>query len=183
MNDVIWKDIPGYEGYYKISNYGQVKAVKREIEGICKGTKYKRVIRERLLKHKLDERGYIKYCLSKECHIKLLSAHRLVMYAFSHIDETLTVNHIDSNKLNNHISNLEYLSNLDNINHYLNLKGKSIIRVLDKEKNIIYESKNAAAKALQKQINPLSKTYKGALEKINRNISKRFELFIEAQAM
>ena len=138
MTNIQWRDIPGYEGYYQVSNYGKVKALKREINGICKGTKYKRIIKERLLAHSTDERGYIKYMLSKECKVKMYSAHRLVMYAFSHVDETLTVNHIDNNKLNNHISNLEYLSNLDNINHYLNLKGKSIIKILISDKMLQY---------------------------------------------
>lgn len=25
MENEIWKDIPGYEGYYQVSNYGRVK--------------------------------------------------------------------------------------------------------------------------------------------------------------
>ena len=29
MTDEIWKDIDGYEGYYQVSNYGNVLSVKR----------------------------------------------------------------------------------------------------------------------------------------------------------
>ena len=27
MDKEIWKDIPGYEGFYKINNYGKVKSL------------------------------------------------------------------------------------------------------------------------------------------------------------
>lgn len=27
MENEIWKDIPGYEGYYQVSNYGRVKSM------------------------------------------------------------------------------------------------------------------------------------------------------------
>lgn len=27
MENEIWKDIPGYDGYYQVSNYGRVKSL------------------------------------------------------------------------------------------------------------------------------------------------------------
>lgn len=41
----IWKDVPGYIGLYKVSNYGRVKSVKKQLVlKICgSGNRYKTV--------------------------------------------------------------------------------------------------------------------------------------------
>lgn len=31
MENEIWKDVPGYDGYYQVSNYGHVKSLQRVI--------------------------------------------------------------------------------------------------------------------------------------------------------
>ena len=31
MENEIWKDVPGYDGYYQVSNYGHVKSLSRQI--------------------------------------------------------------------------------------------------------------------------------------------------------
>lgn len=103
-----WKDIPGYEGYYKISDCGKVKSCAR------KGCK-----KERILKHGLHTAGYHLVVLCKAGNSKSFLVHRLVALAFLEGDNTLTINHIDECKTNNHVSNLEYLSNGDNFRAWI----------------------------------------------------------------
>lgn len=44
----IWRDIEGYEGLYQISNLGRVKSLN-----------YKRTGKEKILKYKIENNGYI----------------------------------------------------------------------------------------------------------------------------
>ena len=100
---MIWKDIPGYEGLYQVSDCGQVKSFPR------KGAK------ERILKPRLTQNGYHYVNLCKNGNRKTCKVHRLVALAFLDGDHSLTVNHIDECKTNNHVSNLEYLTREDNV--------------------------------------------------------------------
>ena len=96
----IWKDIEGYEGLYKISNYGEVWSVRKQI----------------LLK-KCNSSRYYKVTLAKNKKHKNFNIHRLVATHF--IDnpfEKPCVNHIDENKTNNHYSNLEWCTYKENTN-------------------------------------------------------------------
>ena len=41
MENEIWKDIPRYEGYYQVSNFGRVKSLRRVLKaGLRKGYLY-----------------------------------------------------------------------------------------------------------------------------------------------
>lgn len=105
----IWKDIKGYEGYYQISNYGDVKSVERNIIG--------RNRKEIILKGGFDGK-YFFVILQKNCIKKHFKIHRLV--ALNFIDNPLNkpeVNHIDGNKLNNHVNNLEWNTMSENQKH------------------------------------------------------------------
>ena len=58
LNNELWCDIEGYEGYYQVSNYGRVKSMSRVIERkSCKQT-----INERILVQTKTDTGY--YCIS-----------------------------------------------------------------------------------------------------------------------
>ena len=38
MENEIWKDIPGYDGYYQVSNFGRVKSLRKVLKaGLRKG--------------------------------------------------------------------------------------------------------------------------------------------------
>lgn len=95
-----YKDIPGYEGLYQVSNFGNVKSLNYNRTGI-----------EKTLKSKINKStNYCEISLCKNGKMKSFAVHQLVAMAFlKHIPEkyVLTVNHIDNNKLNNNISNLE----------------------------------------------------------------------------
>lgn len=106
-----WKDVIGYEGIYRISDYGNVFSVKYDKvlkPNLCGGsTKYYNVT----LRNKKDT--------------KRVRNHRLVAEHF--IENPLNreqVNHIDGNPLNNHVSNLEWVSNRENQSHRFLSSGK-----------------------------------------------------------
>ena len=106
-----WKDIPGYEGLYQVSDYGQVKSLER----VVWNGKGNRVLKEKILKPCLSTNGYHQVNLWKDGKMKTFFVHRLVALAFLDGDHSSTVNHIDECKTNNHVSNLEYLTRVDNI--------------------------------------------------------------------
>ena len=114
----IWKDIPGFEGLYQVSDCGQVKSCDRVVEN--SSTKSgKQTLKERILKPGLDKDGYHHVSLCKDGKRKEFRVHRLVALAFLDGDNTLTVNHIDECKTNNHVSNLEYLTRGDNVRSWI----------------------------------------------------------------
>ncbi len=98
----IWKDIPGYEGLYQVSNWGQVKSFKFGKERILKP----------ILVGEL-RRQYFAVGLCKDGKNKRYKIHQLVAITFlGHTPNGLetVINHIDNNPLNNNIDNLELVT-------------------------------------------------------------------------
>lgn len=107
----IWKDVKGYEGYYQVSNMGNVKSIDR-VNAI--GRRYK----GQRLKLRSDRVGYKDVMLNKDGVSKRYKVHRLV--AISFIDNPFNlpqVNHIDEVKDNNAVDNLEWCTDLYNKAH------------------------------------------------------------------
>lgn len=109
----IWKDIPGYEGLYQVSNLGRIKSLDRKYK--CKNGL------ERTIKGKIMSPGYnyhyLQVRLNKNFEKKMFMVHRLMWETFNgSIPEDMEVNHIDENKTNNCLENLNLLSHKDNIN-------------------------------------------------------------------
>lgn len=95
-----WRDIPGYDGLYQVSNTGRIR----------KGEKIKA--------QRKDHGGYLTVWLSKHSEMKCLKVHRLVALAFvPNPERKRTVNHIDGNKQNNRAENLEWATHSENITH------------------------------------------------------------------
>lgn len=158
----IWRDVVGYEGYYKVSNIGNIKGVCRRVYSYNGGL----TIPERQMipyKHKC---GYLKIALTKEHNPITYLVHRLVAIAFiDNPENKRTVNHKDGNRTNNGVANLEWMTHKENIIHsFTNLnrvayhKGKygkeynpQCVRVikttLDGEYIEEYESVRLAAEA------------------------------------
>ena len=132
----IWKDIPNYEGIYKISNLGRLKSF-RAYNSFTKGYYYK----EKIIKGKIDNNGYVMVCLVKNGQYKYCRIHRLVAEAFiDNPNNYPIINHKDENKQNNIVSNLEWCTYLYN-NTYGN-KNKKISKAIiqyDLEDNFIKE--------------------------------------------
>ena len=56
MENEIWKDIPGYEGYYQVSNYGRVKSMYFNAK---KTLGYNIKINPKIIKNGVDRHGYL----------------------------------------------------------------------------------------------------------------------------
>lgn len=98
----IWKDVPGYEGKYKVSNQGRV----RSLNG-----------KEKLLKPYKTPTGYLSVALSKNGIAITIKIHQLVAMAFlGHVRNGLVivVDHIDANRTNNNLTNLQLITNREN---------------------------------------------------------------------
>lgn len=96
----VWKAIPGYEGFYEVSNTGKVRSIYR----------YKRV-----LKPMIGRAGYERVDLFKNKDRKQFSVHRLVAMAFIENPEGKPmVNHKDESRRNNYADNLEWVTHIEN---------------------------------------------------------------------
>ena len=110
-----WKDIPGYEGLYQVSNLGEIKSLN-----------YRNTGKEKILKLIKDKKGYFHVNLYKNGKLKNLQVHRLVAMAFiPNHNNYNQVNHKDENTSNNAVENLEwctakYNSNYGNRNKKIN---------------------------------------------------------------
>lgn len=116
-----WRDIPGYEGLYQVSDLGRVRSLDRisyvppndwQKDGFYRTRKGK------LLSSSIDGSGYAFVTLCRERVKRSFKVHRLVAEAFvSNPHGKPQVNHIDGNKANNAASNLEWVTDRENIGH------------------------------------------------------------------
>jgi len=109
----IWKDIPGYEGYYQVSDMGNVKSVAR------KSLNKKGILIQRTNGKKINpknDHGYKSVTISKNGKSKTYMVHRLVLLTFNGMSE-LECNHINGIKSDNQLSNLEYCTRKENAIH------------------------------------------------------------------
>lgn len=100
----MWKDIEGYEGFYQVSDEGQVRRILKDG-------------RTRPVKGKEGSKYYsVDLCVHGKS--KAYNVHRLVAETFLPKPEGMTeVNHIDGNKKNNHVENLEWVTQKGNLIH------------------------------------------------------------------
>ena len=107
-----YKDIPGYEGLYQVSNTGLILSFPKG-----DGNGYKL----RILKPDLIVRNHTTYqrvTLSKDGKTKRYQIHRLVAASFiPNPDNKPIVNHKDNNGQNNHKDNLEWSTFKENMEH------------------------------------------------------------------
>ena len=111
---VIWKDISGYEGMYKVSDTGLIRSVERWTEFNRDDKQVKRLTKGRILKQSDHNRGYKTVSL----HGKRYLAHRLVAITFiGNPENKPCVDHIDEDKTNNDVSNLRWVTHSENTLH------------------------------------------------------------------
>lgn len=104
-----WKDVVGYEGYYQVSNIGQIRRVRQ----------YRNTYPGKILQPCLKRKGkaYYKYVtLSKNNVVKTFAVHRVEAIAFlgQPIEDRDSVRHLDGNSLNNVITNLKWGTRSEN---------------------------------------------------------------------
>jgi hypothetical protein len=99
-----WRNIPGFEGLYQVSNMGRVKSLSRK-----KG---------RILKPVVHSNGYMRINLYAGKKPQRKYVHRLVAETFLvNPQNKREVNHLDGDKTNNSIFNLEWATPRENGKH------------------------------------------------------------------
>ena len=134
-----WKDVKGFEGFYRISNLGNLWSVKRIIT-FKDGRK--RCFGSQMITSSNDKDGYKVACLKVNQVKSNVKIHRLVAQAFIENPENKPqVNHLDEVKYNNNYKNLEWATNSENQNHN-NLKNKISKKIIEKYSMPIIQLKN-----------------------------------------
>lgn len=114
----VWKDIPGYEGRYAISNFGRVKTYDRKVKSPVRNSHEmkERTVKGQILKPEIANNGYLYVCLWKEGKKSKATVHRLVAQAFiPNPDNKPCVNHKDYNRQNPCATNLEWVTHKENM--------------------------------------------------------------------
>lgn len=122
LENDMWKQIVGYEGYYEVSDAGEVRSVDRFVTSSNGVTRFLNGAPMKLTKSvgKNRKDGYFVVNLRKNHTSWVVPVHILVATAFiPNPDNLPTVNHKDGNKRNNRSSNLEWASYGENNEHAL----------------------------------------------------------------
>ena len=108
-----WKDIPGYESLYQVSNLGRVRSLDRII--MWEGGK--RFAKGRILRQGLNSKGYMIVGLFSKNKRKNWQVHSLVALCFLGHEPNLkiVVDHIDHNPQNNKLENLQIITQSENV--------------------------------------------------------------------
>lgn len=117
-----FRDIPGYEGLYQVSNTGKIYSLKTN----------------KFLKQRTSVKGYCLISLNIKSKKRNETVHRLVMLSFVGPSK-LHVNHINGIKTDNRLENLEYCTAKENNEHAfrtgLNISQKGEQHGMSKLKN------------------------------------------------
>lgn len=118
-----WKDIPGYEGCYQVSDFGNVRSLTR----LVKSNHGMKTVYGQMLSQKVEGKtGYKRLMLRKNGTGKTIAVHQLVMLAFVGEANGRHVNHKNQIQTDNRLENLEYVSIRENVSYSLMLKGNTI---------------------------------------------------------
>lgn len=162
-----WRDVVGFEGFYKVSNLGRVVALERQVIGRWDKprTQY-----AKLLKLKPNKYGYIRITLHDN-HLKAgkqnsvtKGVHKIVLEAFSpNLNNYPSIDHINCDKTDNRLENLKWCSCKENSNNPITKqhmsdsakqrcaegrhRKESVVRVsLDNSEVVYYEKIDDAVK-------------------------------------
>jgi hypothetical protein len=113
-----WKDVVGYEGYYQVSNHGNVRSVDRIIyvnRGSCS---YQTEMKGHQLIIAICKHGYQYVTFSKEGKSKKFKVHRLIAIHFiPNPNNHELINHINGIRDDNRIHNIEWCDHSHNMKH------------------------------------------------------------------
>lgn len=101
-----WKEIPGYEGRYQVSDHGHIRSLLHNKRS------------GKFLRQRLNGGGYAIVIISNRRRRETKYVHRVVVETFiGPIAVNLEVNHKDGNKQNNHLGNLQVVTPSENQKH------------------------------------------------------------------
>ena len=125
MEKEIWKDVPGYEGLYEVSNLGRVKSLSRVV---IRSDGHRQPVPGKILKNAVNSNGYALVSLCNTGNQKNYFIHTLVAIAFlNHKPDgyNIVVDHINNNGLDNKVENLQLISHRLNMSKDKFRLGKS----------------------------------------------------------
>lgn len=183
LDGEMWRDIPGYENLYRVSNYGRVMAEKR-----CGSDG--RLLQSIVLHQNTDSDGYKKVRLTRNGKSTNFAVHRLVALLFvDNPNEHSLVNHIDENPANNHFHNLEWCTAQYNVNYGSRAKkfsektrGERHFNAILKEEDVLFIRKHYKPGDSEYGQSAFARRFgvqTGTIESIVRNKSWKY-LFKEA---
>jgi hypothetical protein len=109
----VWKDVVGWEGFYKVSNNGKILSLAKNVR----------------MKTHINGRGYECFLFTKNGKRINVRVHQVVAKAFLPNQNSYPeVNHVDGNKKNNLVENLEWCTRDYNLRHAVNnnlFKGRN----------------------------------------------------------
>lgn len=121
--DIIWKSIPGFEGYYEASNDGKIRSVDHEVPFLAKGyikTHYK--VKGRVLSNRATGK-YYSVQLCKDGVKQPFLVHRLIALTFiPNPDNKPCVDHRNGCTFDNSVENLRWATFCENSNNPITLK-------------------------------------------------------------
>jgi hypothetical protein len=147
----IWKDVVGFESFYQVSNFGNVKSLNRIVVSTDKGNYLRK---GKILIKTIDHFGYERVGFTLNSKTVAKKVHRLVAEAF--IDNPYNnphINHIDGNKSNNHCSNLEWCTSSENAIHAFKI-GLRVAPVYNRK-----EERNNNSKLSSQQVKEIRNKY------------------------
>ena len=111
MTEEVWRDIPGYEGLYQVSDLGRVRSLDRVKEYYPRDRKaYTKNVEGRILKLYCDPRGYRFVGLQTKGERERFLVHRLMAMAFlENPDDFRDVVFKDGDRSNIVIDNLMWM--------------------------------------------------------------------------
>ena len=174
-----WRDVKGYEGYYKVSNLGEIRSLDRIIKSKNGVTRFKkgRVLKQG--KQRYCTVALVKYSNSQKTH----KVHRLVAQAFlPNPKNKLCVNHIDFNKHNNNVSNLEWTTHQENYKHAVDngvinsLNPKKQVKLILNDKEYNFESQMKASLFLGKNVKYMGMMMHLGYEYVNGKNGKKYKV-------
>ncbi len=111
-----WRDVVGFEGLYRVSNYGDVMTTARVVPR--DGGRGDLTTPERTLRPQITPKGYLRLQLGRDGRSANRMIHRLVAEAFiPNPGQKPEVNHLDGDKTNNAVPNLEWATSSENQIH------------------------------------------------------------------
>ena len=110
--------IPGFEGFYEVSDEGDVRSVARKV-AIKSKPGLTRTFQSKTISKIINDLGYVIATLCTGGSQRHFRVHRLVLMAFSPNPNApyLDANHINGVKTDNRIENLEWVTRSENLIH------------------------------------------------------------------
>jgi len=116
-----WMPVNNYLGMYEVSDLGRVRGVLRKANN-------NKIIQPKILKQRVNNRGYLVVTLRNNGHIFIPFVHKLVICAFLPNPQNKPEgNHRFGIKTDNRLSQLEWVTKSENIKHSFDVLGKKSI--------------------------------------------------------